>query len=314
MTRSRLLVAGSLNMDFVVRVAELPAPGQTVLGRGFVMVPGGKGANQAAAAGRLGAGRIAVQMAGRVGLDLFADSLKASLAANSVDVSTVNASRQDPTGTAFIWVDQSGQNSIVVAAGANGRFTAADIPPLRPALQRSAWALVQLETPLDAVTSFLHLARESGAKTMLDPAPAQRLAGAILSNVDLLTPNETEACLLLDRPATRVTPDDAPALAKALLQLGPRAVVLKLGDQGCYYCDAQTSFHVPAFRVNAVDTTAAGDTFNAALAVALTEGQELTEALRFANAAAALSVTRAGAQSSIPTRQEVDALTGGGTA
>lgn len=310
MNRGRLLVAGSLNMDFVVRVDALPASGQTVLGHSFVMVPGGKGANQACAAGKLSAGRVPVQMAGRVGEDVFADQLRASLRANSVDDSTVSACQTDPTGTAFIWVDRQGQNSIVVASGANSRFIPADIP----SLEQTAWLLLQLESPLDTVAALLSLARKSGTHTMLDPAPAQPLSADLLANVDILTPNETEACQLVQKPAARVTLADAPVLAEALLTLGPKAVILKLGDQGCFYADAQQTLHSPAFAVQPVDTTAAGDTFNAALAVALTEGQPLPQALRFANAAAALSVTRAGAQSSIPTRPEVDALTAGGTA
>ena len=209
-------------------------------------------------------------MAGRVGQDVFAEHLKASLSGCGVDVSTVQGTPAHATGTAFIWVDRNGQNSIVVASGANFRFPPSEAAALRPVLQRSAWALFQLETPLD----------------MLDPAPAQPLSRELLQAVAVLTPNETEACQLLQRPATRVTPADAPALAQALRQLGPSAVVLKLGDQGCVYRDAQHTIHVPAYPVRALDTTAAGDTFNAALAVALAEAQPLEQALRFANAAA----------------------------
>jgi ribokinase len=301
-----LVVVGSLNMDFVVSVEHLPAPGETVLGHDFQMFPGGKGANQACAAGKLSAGGVAVRMIGRVGCDVFADHLKASLSAAGVDVSSVHAARSQPTGVALIWVDRAGQNSIVVASGANNALAAADVEAMRRVFRGASHALFQLESPLDTVAAALALAREEGLATILDPAPAQPLARALLEQVDILTPNESEALLLLGRPAARVSVDDAPALAEALLQLGPRAVILKLGDQGCFYSDGQQSLHEPAFPVQVRDTTAAGDTFNAALAVALAEGQAIQKALRFANKAAAISVTRMGAQSSAPSRAEVE--------
>jgi ribokinase len=303
-----LVVIGSLNMDFVVTVGHLPAPGETVLGGGFQMIPGGKGANQACAAGKLGAGQVAVRMIGRVGYDVFADHLKASLSAAGVDVSAVNATRSEPTGVALIWVERGGQNSIVVASGANHALHKADVEAMRKVFQGASHALFQLETPLDTVAAALALAREEGLATILDPAPAQRLPAEMLAQVDILTPNESEALMLLGRPAARVSPDDAPALAAALLELGPRQVILKLGDQGCYYHDASRQARYPAFHVEAVDTTAAGDTFNAALAVALAEGQPIDSAIPFANAAAAISVTRLGAQASAPSREDVDAF------
>ncbi|MEO8660337.1 MAG: ribokinase [Bryobacteraceae bacterium] len=301
-----IAVVGSLNMDFVVSVEHLPAPGETVLGHSFAMIPGGKGANQACAAGKLASPGLPVRMAGRVGYDVFADHLKASLSAAGVDVSAVTANRSQPTGVALIWVDRSGQNSIVVASGANAAFPAADVEMLRPFFRGSAFALFQLETPLATVESALRLAREEGAQTILDPAPAQALSAGLLANIDILTPNESEACLLLGRPTARVSLSEAPALAAALRALGPRAVILKLGEQGCYYSDATQEIVAPGFSVVATDTTAAGDTFNGALAVALAEGTPIAEALRFANGAAALSVTRSGAQASIPTRAETD--------
>ena len=305
-----LVVVGSLNMDFVVTVDRLPAPGETVLGRDFQMIPGGKGANQACAAGKLSAGGGAVRMIGRVGYDVFADHLKASLSAAGVDVSNVHAARSEPTGVALIWVDRAGQNSIVVASGANYALAAADVEAMRRVFRGASHALFQLESPLDTVSAALALAREEGLATILDPAPAQPLARALLERVDILTPNESEALVLLGRAAARVSLDDAPALADALLHLGPRAVILKLGEQGCYYAGQTARHYQPAFPVEARDTTAAGDTFNAALAVALAEGKEVPEALRFACAAAAISVTRLGAQSSAPARAEVDAMLG----
>lgn len=302
-----IVVLGSLNMDFVVAVDHLPAAGETVLGRDFRTIPGGKGANQACAAGKLARG-AAVRMVGRVGYDIFADQLRASLAASGVDVSAVAATRSQATGVALIQVDRSGQNSIVVASGANFVFPAADVEGTRSSFRGAKWALFQLETPLEAVEAALALARSEGASTMLDPAPAQPLRAELLKQIDILTPNESEASLLLGRPAGRLAMTDAPEVATALLALGPRAVVLKLGEQGCFYADAATRLASSGFQVQTVDSTAAGDTFNAALAVALTEGLPVPDALRFANAAAAISVTRVGAQASIPSRAEVDAF------
>jgi ribokinase len=295
-------------MDFVVTVDRLPVPGETVLGRNFQMIPGGKGANQACAAGKIGGSAVATRMVGCAGYDLFADHLKASLSAAGVDVTHIHATRSQPTGVALIWVDREGQNSIVVASGANHRLLPSEVEAMRPVFRGARFALFQLETPLETVAGALRVAREEGAATILDPAPAQPLPPGLLASVDILTPNESEAGILLGRGAARVTLDEAPALAGALLGLGPKSVVLKLGEAGCFWFDGARSVHAPGFRVKAVDTTAAGDTFNGALAVALAEGRAIEDALRFANAAAALSVTRLGAQASIPSRAEVDEL------
>lgn len=307
MAPSAITVFGSLNMDFVARVERLPAPGETLLGHSFRMIPGGKGANQAYAAARL-ARSTRVRMAGRVGYDLFGDRLKASLAAAGVDVSYVHATHSAPTGAALIWVDRSGQNSIVVAPGANHAIAAADIEGLKPVFTGSRCALFQLETPLEAVERAMRMAREEGAVTILDPAPAQALSGGLLALADILTPNESEALALLGRPGSHVGPADAADIALALLETGVGAVILKLGDRGCYYRNRERGLHVSAWCVDAIDTTAAGDTFNGALSVALAENRDIEAALRFANAAAALSVTRSGAQDSIPKRDEVDVL------
>jgi len=301
-----IVVVGSLNMDFVVSVEHLPAPGETVLGRNFQMIPGGKGANQAVAAARLGGNSVAVRMVGRVGYDVFADHLKASLSAAGVDVSAVHAAKSAATGVALISVDRSGQNSIVVASGANHELAAADVEALRTVFRGARQALFQLETPLDTVAAALGLAREEGLATILDPAPAQALPDPVLQRVDILTPNETEALRLLNRPPARVSPAEAAELAAALRRRGPKTVIVKLGEQGCYADSGTLQAHIPGFVVEARDTTAAGDTFNAALAVALAEGAPLDHALRFANAAAAISVTRPGAQTSAPLRREVD--------
>lgn len=301
-----IVVVGSLNMDFVVSVDELPAPGETVLGRNFQMFPGGKGANQAVAAAKIGSNSVAVRMVGRVGYDIFADHLKASLSAAGVDVTAVHATKSAATGVALISVDRAGQNTIVVASGANHELAHADVEAMRPVFRGARLALFQLETPLPTVAAALALAREEGLTTILDPAPAQSLAPEFLQHVDILTPNETEALRLLGRVPSRVTPAEAAELTVALRRLGPKTVLLKLGDQGCFAGTGATCGHFPGFSVEVKDTTAAGDTFNAALAVALAEGAALEHALRFANAAAAISVTRPGAQASAPLRREVD--------
>jgi len=295
-------------MDFVVAVRELPAPGETVLGSNFQMFPGGKGANQAVAAAKLGGQSVGVRMIGRVGYDLFADHLKASLAAAGVDVTAVHATKTQATGVALISVDRAGQNSIVVASGANGELAAADVEAMRPVFRGARLALFQLETPLETVAGALALARQEGLTTMLDPAPAQPLPAELLAEVDILTPNESEALGLLGRAPARVSPAQAIELAEALRRMGPKTVIVKLGDQGCLAHDGAAPAHVAGFAVEVRDTTAAGDTFNAALAVSLAEGASITHALRFANAAAAISVTRAGAQTSAPSRREVDAF------
>ena len=294
-------------MDFVVQVERLPAPGETALGHDFRMIPGGKGANQACAAGKL-AENAKVQMVGRVGCDPFGEMLKASLSAAGVDVSRVQSTPDQATGIAEIWVEDSGQNSIIVAGGANAELSPADIALLHAVYESAAASLFQLETPLATVESALRASRNSGAMTILDPAPAQRLPASLLALVDVLTPNESEACILLGRPPARVGLKEAREMAQALRALGPRAVIVKLGDQGCLYWDGTTEFVAPRFKVKAVDTTAAGDTFNAALGVAMCENMPIEQALQFANAAAAISVTRLGAQSSAPSRDEVDAF------
>ena len=301
-----LVVVGSLNMDFVVLTEHLPAPGETILGRDFQMLPGGKGANQACAAGKIGGANVQVRMIGRVGYDVFGDHLKASLASAGVDVSAVHATKSAATGVALIEVDSSGQNSIVVASGANLALAAADVEAMRAVLRGARFVLFQLESPLDTVAAALALARAEGARTVLDPAPARPLSADLLAAVDILTPNETEAQILLGLPPGRVDAGDAPSMGRRLRERGPAAVVVKLGDRGCCYVGPEGELFSPAFAVTAVDATAAGDTFNAALAVALAENEPIPAALRFANAAAALSVTRVGAQPSVPSRAEVD--------
>jgi ribokinase len=303
-----IVVIGSLNMDFVLAVERLPLPGETILGHGFRTIPGGKGANQAYAAARLARDETVVRMIGRIGTDSFGKALKDNLAGVGVDVRAVLETDSEASGVACIHVDDAGQNSITVAPGANGVLSAGDIDSERWALNGARCVLLQLEVPIQAVAEGLREARRVGAIGILDPAPARALSKDILELVDIATPNENEACVLAGVPPQRVSPADAIALGNKIRDLGVRSVVVKLGDQGCVYCGADSTFAVPSFAVRAVDSTAAGDTFNAALAVALVEGMAIEQALRFASAAAAISVTRAGAQTSAPARAEVESL------
>jgi ribokinase len=268
------------------------------------MLPGGKGANQACAAGRLG-GRC--QMIGRVGRDVFGERLKASLADAAVDTSHVLATEGEATGVALIPVEAGGQNLIVVAGGANLRLTPGDVEEALGSSQ-GGLLLAQLESPAETVEAAITRGRIRGMTTILDPAPARPLSAAVLGAVDILTPNESEALVLLGLRGSAVSIDDAAVLGRRLRDLGPGTVLLKLGANGAYLTDASGGRHFPSRRVEAVDATAAGDTFNGALAVALGEHADMADAVAFANLAASISVTRLGAQASIPTRAEVDAL------
>ncbi len=301
-----ITVVGSLNMDFVVQVEQLPLPGETVLGSGFATLPGGKGANQACAASKLG-GRV--RMVGRVGDDLLGRQLRDSLAAAGVDTAAVLATEGMPSGVALICVENGGRNQIVVASGANRLLSPGDVAhALRDAA--SGFLLLQLESPIETVECAVALGIERGMAVILDPAPARPLSDTLLAIVSCLTPNESEAMTLLDGRGGAIPLREAPEVARALRARGPRAVILKLGENGAFLDDGTGGRHFPGLKVEAVDTTAAGDTFNGALAVALAEGRPLPEAIPFASAAGALAVTRLGAQSSIPSRSEVDALLG----
>ena len=300
-----IVVVGSLNMDFVVQMDVLPHAGQTVPGWGFQMIPGGKGANQACAVGRLG-GRG--KMVGRVGDDVFGEKLKASLGSAGVGTENVLGTPGETTGVALIFVQKGGQNMIVVVPGSNGLFKPQDLEQASASFQSKGYLLMQLESPPETVEAAAALGRSRGMVTVLDPAPARPLSPSLLAHIDILTPNESEALILLGRPASTVSLNEAQELASQLRKLGPKSVILKLGEKGAWLESESRSKHCPARKVSAVDATAAGDTFNGALAVALAEGKSLEEAIPFANCAAAISVTRLGAQASIPSRAEVNAM------
>jgi len=290
----RIWVFGSLNADLVAEVERQPNPGETLTGGDLQVIPGGKGANQAVAASRVGASRVGaeVRMVGAVGNDGFADLLLESLRASGVDASRVRRTDQ-ATGTALITVARSGENAIVISPGANASPTPESVEADLAGIGDGDFLLCQLESPLEAVEAALRFARRAGARTMLDPAPACELPRSLLAEVDVLTPNESEAAFLV---GDGLSLDEQ---ASALQALGPRRVCLKLGSRGFYLDEL-----VPAFEVPVVDTTAAGDVLNAALAVAMMEDLPL----RFAAAAAAISVSRKGAQPSAPTRAEAEAL------
>lgn len=302
---NRLIVLGSLNIDLVTTVDRLPRQGETLVGGDLAVFEGGKGANQACAAGRLGG---AVTMIGQVGPDSFGGKLRITLEAAGVDVSGIGVSSR-ATGSACISVLPNGDNVIIISAGANATLTPDLALDRLRAAEPYSFLLSQLETPMATVVAAFSEAKRSGTTTILDPAPVQPLPAELISNVDFVTPNQIEAAALLgDGGEGLRTFDDARSAGVQLLAAGYRGVVLKMGHLGCYVATPEVSGAVPGFEVQAVDTTAAGDTFNAAFAVALAEGQPILDAAAFANAAGALSVTQRGAQSSIPFRAEVDSF------
>lgn len=300
---SKIIVLGSLNIDLVVPVARLPRAGETLIGGDLAFFPGGKGANQACAAGKLGGD---VAMVGQVGVDPFGATVVASLERAGVDTSGVGRSER-ATGSACISVLPNGENSIVVSPGANDALEQASAVERLQQLSPAKFLLCQLETPPDTVAAALRWARVNAVTTILDPAPVQILSSELLSDVDFLTPNQIEAATLIGEEQTEIyTFDHAAAVARKLLRFGPAGVILKLGRLGCFVKTEQIEVAVPGFEVDALDTTAAGDAFNGAFAVGLAEGCTIIEAARFANAAGALSVTRRGAQESMPFRAELE--------
>ncbi len=316
-----IVVFGSLNMDLVVRAPRLPRPGETITGRSFVTVPGGKGANQAVACARLRAGEqgdrngapgAGVYMLGRVGRDEFGARLREGLRAEGIEVAGV-VETACPTGTALITVDDEGENSIVIVPGANEVMGADDLVRLGALLQGGRTGsdpvrglLVQLEVPMGAVLGAVQIGHEFGVHVVLDPAPAVPLPDELYRVVDILTPNEHEASLLAGFPV--MGKREAEQAAQMFLARGAGAVVIKRGGEGAFWTDGRKREHIPAHEVNVVDTTAAGDGFNGALAVALDEGRGLAEAVRWGMAAGALATTKEGAQPSLPRREEVESL------
>lgn len=301
--RPTVVVVGSINLDLVVRTERLPQAGETCVGRDFQTFPGGKGANQAVAAARLGARSV---MIGALGDDAFGRRLRGGLRQEGVSTRWVSTCPGAASGVAVIGVEDSGQNAITVAPGANHALRPADVKALESVVAGASVVLLQLEIPLATAVAAVALARRVGVPVILDPAPMPD--GGLPSRLGrgtVLSPNQSEVSRLTGMPCQR--PEDFHGSAVAARECtGAAVVVLKLGDQGAYLLEGDRGRHFPAFRVRARDTTAAGDAFTAALAVRWAEGASLEEAVRFANGAGALAASRPGAQSAMPTRAEVD--------
>jgi ribokinase len=298
-----IVVFGSINMDLVARTPRLPARGETLTGQSFQTFPGGKGANQAVACARLGAKTF---MVGRVGGDVFGGTLKAELEAAGVDHTNVEVDTQVSSGVALIAVEESAENIIIVVPGANGQVSEKDLPRLENALEKSKILLLQLEIPLEMVVAAAKIAKEKGVKVILDPAPAQALPEEVYSLVDIITPNESEAAYLVGFPVENQ--EDASRAVKVLEKRGVGQSIIKMGSKGAFaYMDGKERFY-DAFPVTAIDSVAAGDAFNGALAVALSEGKPIEEAVWWGLAGGALSVTKEGAQPAMPERNELLAI------
>ncbi len=301
---ARIAVIGSLNMDLVVRAPRIPKPGETIIGADDLrLIPGGKGANQAFASAMLGA---EVAMIGSVGDDEFGEQLITSLKKAGVDTHHITRDSDAPTGIAMIVVEEGGQNSIVVSSGANGRVSPPDVSRAEAVIRSANLILLQLEIPLSAVIKAAQVAVNQGIKVILNPAPAQQLPAELLSLTDILIPNETEAAILSGCDVG--TDDGIRQAASGLLQSGVKTIIMTRGSQGASLITENEIVHFPAFPIEPVDTTAAGDAFVGSFAVALAEGESFSEAVRYGNAAGALSSTKSGAQPSMPGREDLDKM------
>lgn len=294
-----ICVIGSLNMDLVVNVDIMPKPGQTIIGSNFKEVPGGKGANQAVAMARLNGN---VSMIGKVGEDGFGQTLINSLKNDKVDTTYIQTAK-GATGVALITVDKNAQNSIVVSPGANFEVKEDDIDNNIEAIKNSDIVVLQLETPLNTIKYALNKAKELNKYTILNPAPAVKLDDEIIKNVDLLTPNETE--LEIISGVSIETEEDIQKAAQIMLEKGVKELIVTLGSKGSLYINKEKSMFKKAYKVEAVDTTAAGDSYTGALAVALSQDKNIEDAMDFASKVGALSVLKEGAQSSLPTLEDV---------
>jgi len=299
--KPKIVVVGSINMDLVVTVERFPVPGETIRSTSFVTVPGGKGANQAAAAALAGG---SVTMVGRVGKDIFGSACLENLRSKGVNIDFIKQDDNAPTGNAMIAVDAQGQNELIYTPGANHRVIVEEAVAAKQAIAAAQMVILQFELPMMTVRGVIQLASELGTKVVLNPAPAEKPPACVLEKADYVVPNETEAELLTGVKVT--DPDSAAKAAERLLNEGCKNVIVTLGAQGALVHDGKTITHVPARSIQVVDATAAGDTFIGAFSVALATGEPLVEAVRFGCAAATLSVSKLGAQTSIPTREEIE--------
>lgn len=299
-----IVVMGSVNFDLVATAERVPLPGETLTGIDFATFHGGKGANQAVAVAKLG---YPVSMIAKVGDDSFGPGLKRALQKAGVNARAVEMVKGS-SGVALINIGRDGQNNIVAVPGANGKVTGRDVLKNAAMLRKAGMILAQLEIPIDAMAALAGFARKNGIPLMLDPAPARELPAELLNSTTWITPNESETRILCGLPNDEpVTPATAARCAALLMERGPKNVVIKMGSQGAYIATAEGIREMaPAFHVKAIDTTAAGDAFNAGFAVSLMSGKGPLEAARFGAAVAAISVTRKGAQPSMPSRREVD--------
>jgi len=300
MDAKKILIVGSSNTDMVIKTHTFPSPGETILGGKFLMNAGGKGANQAVAAARLG-GRVT--FIGKIGNDIFGKQAVQQLKEEGINVDFVSVDQENPSGVALITVDRKGENSIVVAPGSNGTLSTDDFDKAMSMLDESEYVLMQLEIPIPTVEYIAQIAYQKQKKVILNPAPAAKLSDDLLKSISIITPNETEAELLTGIKVT----DEQSALKDAafLHEKGIEIVIITMGAAGAFLLAGGKHEIISAPKVDPVDTTAAGDTFNGALVVALSEGKSISESIAFANKVAAISVTRIGAQSSVPFRKEI---------
>lgn len=300
MGNNRIAVVGSSNTDMVIKTTKLPLPGETILGGDFFMNPGGKGANQAVAAARLGG---KVSFIARTGDDLFGKQARQLFANENINTDFIVTDPLHPSGVALITVDAVGENCIVVASGSNGYLDQRDIDVAHEEILRSDIVLMQLEIPLGTVAYVAAIAFEAGKKVILNPAPASKISDELLAKLYMITPNETEAGLITGSEVKDI--ESATRAARHLYDLGVQVVVITMGSKGALLFAGNEARLIPSPKVDAVDTTAAGDVFNGAIAVAISEGMDLDKAVEFACKAAAISVTRLGAQASAPYREEI---------
>ncbi len=299
----KIVVVGSSNTDMIVKVPRIPKPGETILGGKFSTAAGGKGANQAVAAARAGGD---VTFIARVGDDMFGRQARKGFETDKINIKYVKTDNDEPSGVALIFVDENGENSIAVASGANARLSPQDVEKAKDVIESADILLMQLETPLETVKRAADIAKQASVKVILNPAPACPLDGSILSTLSVITPNESEAELLTGIPVTNVSSAEKAALV--LLDIGLEVVIVTMGSKGALLKTQDLTKVIPGFKVDSVDATAAGDVFNGSLSVAIAEGKTLEKAVQFANAAAALSVTKLGAQPSAPARNEIERL------